>query len=447
MTATREMTDSNGLFKASTFRNPKRGSENRRGRSGWYDYYAGFSPTFVADALAFSGCEPELSTLLDPWNGSGTTTEVGSRSGFKSAGYDLNPAMIVVAKAKTLQPNVSPSIRALLEEILLRANSANQTPDNDPLTSWLTPTSTATFRSIDWAIQAILVDKARSPSSIGFPPINHLSALAAFFYVALFRVLRNVLRPFQSSNPTWIKSAVAPQERVNIPKSRVDSYLRGEAIRMAADLADEAVWIRERVPPPAKIGCASSLSLPIRNESIDVVVTSPPYCTRIDYVIKTAPELALLRLGNEDTLRKLREQMIGTPTISGETPESLDEWGPTCNALLRRVSSHASRASKSYYLKTQLQYFNGLYNSLLEINRTLKSPSQCFFVVQDSYYKELHIDLARILEEMGTCLGWSCRLRQDFPSTRTMVGVNAGARVYHNPRLAVESVLHFRKQF
>ena len=47
----------------------------------------------------------------------------------------------------------------------------------------------------------------------------------------------------------------------------------------------------------------------------DLILGSPPYCTRIDYVISTLPELAVLGYCNED-LAVLRASMLGTPTMA-----------------------------------------------------------------------------------------------------------------------------------
>ncbi|WP_410712175.1 DNA methyltransferase [Bradyrhizobium sp. BEA-2-5] len=38
--------------------------------------------------------------VLDPWNGSGTTTSVANGAGLTAVGIDINPAMAVVAKAR-----------------------------------------------------------------------------------------------------------------------------------------------------------------------------------------------------------------------------------------------------------------------------------------------------------------------------------------------------------
>ena len=41
-------------------------------------------------------------TVLDPWNGSGTTTQVAMQKGIQAYGYDINPVMVTVANAKAL---------------------------------------------------------------------------------------------------------------------------------------------------------------------------------------------------------------------------------------------------------------------------------------------------------------------------------------------------------
>ena len=61
-----------------------------------YRYYAGYSRPFVYDILSRW---PSHALVLDPWNGSGTTTTVAAELGLECVGVDLNPAMVVVARA------------------------------------------------------------------------------------------------------------------------------------------------------------------------------------------------------------------------------------------------------------------------------------------------------------------------------------------------------------
>jgi hypothetical protein len=428
------------------FRNPKRDKESRHGRAGWYDYYAGFSSSFVQDVLSFSQATPTVSRILDPWNGSGTTTDLCTRNGFDAAGFDLNPAMVIVAKARTLQPSVHPSLASILDEIVFRACEVHLDYSEDPLAAWFSQRTVRVIRNIEASCQLILIDSRKYTALGSLESLRNVSALAAFFYVGLFRSLRLVLKPFRSSNPTWIKNARTSGDHIQLSQNEFASIMRTQVAKMIADLAAEDPALQPERIPSAYLDVATSVSLPIPDKFINVVVTSPPYCTRIDYVIKTCPELALLGVGNSSSFRTLRERMIGTPTISKQFSTPTANWGQTCLNLLDSVENHESRASKSYYLKTQLQYFGGIHDSLIEINRALDNSGQCFFVVQDSYYKEIHIDLARIVKEMGMLIGWTLEHCRDFESLRTMVSVNRKARAYNDPpKLAVESVLHFSK--
>jgi DNA modification methylase len=426
-------------------RSPKRGKESRSGRSGWYEYYAGFSPDFVQDALGLCAAEPGDATLLDPWNGSGTTTQVGTLCGFDTIGFDLNPVMVIVAKARTLQSNVHQSTAGLLEEIFVRASSTDPEMHDDPLLNWLSIEAATSVRRIEVALQTILIDPNSYVDLAARSSLSDVSALAAFFYVAFFGVMRQLLKPFRTSNPTWIKAAGGIGDRIHVGREELTALLRTQVARMSQDLAAEPPVLPKGMAA-SQIEIASSLALPLDSGSIQLIITSPPYCTRIDYVVKTGPELALLGLGHSSKVHDLRDRMIGTPTIARDLPLCAKEWGKTCSDLLDTVSDHRSRASKSYYLKTHVQYFDGLYRSLVELDRVLANSGECFLVIQDSYYKEIRIDLAQIVKEMGSAVGWDCDFRRDFPSSRTMVGLNTGARSYSNPRFPVESALHFTKR-
>ena len=56
----------------------------------WYGYYAGYPDAFVRGVLAV--LPDEIGTVLDPWNGAGTTTAVATRHGISSVGYGISIA-------------------------------------------------------------------------------------------------------------------------------------------------------------------------------------------------------------------------------------------------------------------------------------------------------------------------------------------------------------------
>lgn len=75
--------------------------------------------------------------------------------------------------------------------------------------------------------------------------------------------------------------------------------------------------------------------------------------------------------------------------------------------VLSSVTSHTSRASGSYYLKNKIRYFSDAYESLMEIFRVLKVGCSGYFVIQNSYYKEIEIPLYDIYCEMALSIGFS----------------------------------------
>ena len=64
-------------------------------------------------------------------------------------------------------------------------------------------------------------------------------------------------------------------------------------------------------------------------------------------------------------------------------------------------------------------------------------------VVQDSRYKELLIDLPRIVTETMTSLGRDVKQREDFAVKHLRSNMNPRARVHAGSRSAVESLLVF----
>jgi hypothetical protein len=114
-------------------------------------------------------------------------------------------------------------------------------------------------------------------------------------------------------------------------------------------------------------------------------------------------------------------------------------------AFLAAVESHDSKASATYYAHYFERYFDGLSSSLNEIDRVASSRAKMALVLQDSYYKEIRLDLAAVATEMLKPRNWQLLGHADF-STRTLAAVNPRARKYRSTFTAAESVLLFHRQ-
>jgi len=380
---------------------------------------------------------------MDPWNGSGTTTSSAALNGCKAIGFDLNPVMAVVAKARLLPQHEVASIAPLLADILRKAALArSELNAGDPLQIWFAPDAAVTVRHVERAIHRLLVSATDTRSALD--SIQDLSSIAAFFYVALFRAVRSLLHRFRGSNPTWITRPCTLNSRIRPSASNVRQSFTSYVTQMVLS-SSTAPTEQKSCAADSTIRVASSENLPVRRGTIDFVLSSPPYCTRIDYGIATSPELAVLGFRVDTHLGELRARLIGTPTIHTDTPNPEVSWGGACSEVLERISNHPSKAAKAYYYKTYVQYFAAMARSFSEISRCLKRRGRCVVVVQDSYFKDVHIDLAAIFAEMAPSASLNLHRQVNFPISRTFGSINSSSRSYRNTASATESVLCFAK--
>jgi hypothetical protein len=430
-------------FQKLTITNPKRDPKNVSGRATWYPYYAGFSPMFARSFFDSLALNPG-SKIMDPWNGSGTTIEAAAHAGHDAKGFDINPVMIVIARARMLSDSSRQSLEPLSAAILQRARQVKgrDLDRYDPLELWLTPEGAIAFRRVETGIQQLLIKSEVHSFLDSRASITQLSDLAAFYYVALFRTARALLRRFFTSNPTWVKKPTAPENRIRPGFESVLAAFGREVESMAGVLQPE--WTRS-AGGQYTLAIASSEKLPIESRSIHAVLSSPPYCTRIDYAIATSVELAVLGIDTTHGLTELRRAMIGGAVVPREAPRSQSDWGKTCLTFLDRVAAHSAKASATYYLKNHMQYFDGVFRSLGEISRVLVDKGICALVVQDSHYKDVHNDLPQIFIEMGDANNLRLGRQVDFQNTRSMARRHPHARKYAPHVHAKESVLMFTR--
>jgi DNA modification methylase len=398
----------------------------------WYRYYAGYSAGFVEQVLKESAATARL--VLDPWNGTGTTTVVAASKNVPAIGFDVNPALVVVSRARLLGAGVWASIDPLGEDVV--AHAASVELDDDPLRFWFSQQAVGSIRGLQQSVHRLLVDSGSASQPV-YEGASGMSTLAAFFYTVLFRTVRVLIAPRAGTNPTWWKR-VEEADRLGPDPKEIMTQFQASATELAAGLHrdnyDGGVDIR--------VALGDSRRLPLEDGAVDAVVSSPPYCTRIDYGVATRPELAVLGAGEED-IKFLRNRMVGTPTMTGQcgAPE---QWGENATVFLSGVAAHTSKASAGYYTKYFRQYYAGMWSSLRELRRVMRDGASAILVVQDNYYKDLHNDTAQILGEMAIGLGFVSAERHDFPVIRNRASMNPRTRQYRTETSAVESILVLR---
>ena len=423
--------------------NPKRWTESSTTRE-WrfFPYYPGYSSEFAEQLLSSLHLTPD-SVVFDPWNGGGTTTYAAHHVGYNAVGIDLNPAMVIVAKARTLSKLDVPSISNLTTSLLNQAEGRKTSDlEKDPLCVWLSPRSAGYIRAIEVGINQTLISSGSYCKLISNAALAQMPPLAAFFYVALFLTTRRLLSDFIPTNPTWTKKPHTLHNRKRPTQKTVCDTFVSE-IQMLCQKINASYRPNTKGKKTISLKLGNAEQTGLESCSVDAIISSPPYCTRIDYAIATAIELAVLGL-TKNEFDTLRRSLTGTSTVERMTHPVDDRWGRKCTEFLEALYKHPSKASKGYYFKNHIQYFHSLFRSLSEIARVLSEQGSCVLVIQDSRYKEIHNDVPGIVCEMACHWGLVLVRREDFPTERTMAVLNRNAKKYLSTRITTESVLCFQ---
>lgn len=391
---------------------PKRPTFDTAGMADVFPYYAGFSFNWAHEILSGLPAGPGT-VVLDPWNGSGTTTLAAQYCGHTALGVDLNPVANVVAQLRV-------NIRHEAQICTPPRRTKHASSDDDPLSAWLEASTASRLRRWEQKLDGL----SATESTLG--------------YVALFRVVRRITRRFEGSNPTWVKRAAAPSELVIVGQDDLDSMILVEQQDVASKLTRDQYG-----ESPTQIVTASSTALPIADMSVDAILTSPPYLTRIDYAVAYSRELAILGVDISRD-RRLRSNLMGTTLIRQTAPDETSPWGSLAQDLMERVSKHPSKASDGYYLKQFRQYITDLTLSFNEITRVAKSGARMTLVVQDSYYKDVPIALASICIDEAERRGWKLVGIRPIEVTRLLTQMNRAAQAYPKGSVS-ESVVYLEK--
>ncbi|MDI4636718.1 MULTISPECIES: DNA methyltransferase [Halomonadaceae] len=425
---------------------PKLGLKQEVGAASWYKYYAGYSSHFVSDILKHFTVEGQ--TVLDPWNGAGTTTYVSNLLDRSSIGVDINPALVCVAKAKLLEPNVSASLLPLASKIT-KASMDYQDPalPDDGLFHWFEGGAVKCLRAIELSILRHLVDEDLSFDQMMKSPCKGaVTPLSGFFYVALFRAVRSLISPFKTSNPTWIKVAKKPEDRLRVSAENIVLEFKKEVFEMAGSLDGLQGGIERQCITDIRVG--NSKHLDIRNGVVDFVLTSPPYCTRINYVRATLPELCVALKNDPLKDEELQAHTIGATTnrkgIAADE-SFFESVGGTCEDTINSIARHPSKASSTYYYEYFVNYFKGLVASMSETERVLAPGGKAAFVVQDSFYKDVHIDLPKIVMEIGEGMILKAENLYSHLDNAPFSLIHKHGKKYRDASKATESVILLEK--
>ena len=219
-----------------------------------YPYKGKFHPQMIRALINIIGLE-QGDTVLDPFIGSGTAAVEAQLLGINCVGIDTSPLCVLQSKVKAESIDVVPQIIEWKEEITKRIKPSLFNPEG---------------KTLDQAINLIPNEKVKN-----------------FYKMAKLVAISDNARRGKEFSKAFLKN-------VELMISSVSDYSQIiEKLNLKLGKID--------------IRTGDSRALSLDNESMDGIITSPPYSIALDYITNDAH--ALEELGYN--LTEIREKFIG----------------------------------------------------------------------------------------------------------------------------------------
>ena len=382
-------------------------------------------PARMASEIAFKAFEglAQGSSVLDPMCGSGVVVRRALDAGHLALGLDIDPLSVLMAKVWTT--NISESIQPdlgskLAQKAMTLVGTESELPwvDGDPETT----------EYIDYWF--------------AYPQQEQIRALitASSNLQGLRRDIANLAlsRIIVTKSKGASLAADASHSRPHRVRTENDfDVLSGFAKSFARLLH---ILRKSPVSSGGRIRRGDARTLRgVKRESIDAVVTSPPYINAIDYL--RGHKLALVWLGyTAQEIRQIKSFGIGAPIqrqrrISDRTDEIIQA------ASVERLSSGIERMVR--------HYVHDLKACLRQTYRVLRPGGYAVYVISNSILRGIEFDTARIIVETAKDAGLYLEeryVREISRRHRYLPPPQATENRQLAARMRTESVLRFRKR-
>ena len=364
-----------------SFKDPDKNPGARNQLHSLHTYAARFPgqlPRYFIEGLSEVG-----ETVLDPMAGSGATLVEGWLLGRCVVGVDLDPLAVRQSLAKTtdVDPNelsrVGVNVLARAHELCAGHQSLGSVAE-----TW----DRKTREFVDyWFLSQTQ---------------HELAALVLAIREVASPDLRRLLEVLFSSVIVTKSGGVSmARDLAHTRPHKVSAKEPKNAIKRFQSVLANAIKAFDRVKGvrkgSAQVIHGDSRSIPLSNDSVDLIVTSPPYANALDYV--RAHKFSLVWLGSSiPALSRLRSQYVGSERLpDGDTP-----LPPTV-----AMAVNAIRASDRHKSRVVEKYFWDMHLVLGEMLRVLKPGKAAVVVIGRSTIRgntlETHAHLATLASHQG----------------------------------------------
>ena len=366
----------------------------------WYDYLEDFPYSLIEEKIIEYKLKPE-SLIVDPFAGSGTTLISANLFKCNAVGFDANPLMTFISEIKTtwdvdlirLKKEISYISKKFIKEIQkfdeskLRLGFIDVMPKKE-INQWLSPSLQK-----EVILLKNLIDK------INDKKIKNLLLLALSkscfdaSYVSLCP--GTTFYPFREKEEFW-------------------DIFTNKVLQIYTDL--KAVQKHNHYGKSNLISdtCLNAKKY-LKPNSIDFIVTSPPYPNDLEYTRQTRLELYLLDfVKNMDDVQQIKRKMVkgSTKLIFKESnSETFAMKFKDVKILSDKIYNQTKNKKWGFdYPRMVREYFGDMYLYMDEFYNLLKKDANSLLVVGDQTIKGIYIPVCDILIKMAQEIGYkNCR--------------------------------------
>ena len=393
------------VFDSSRRRRPSGSETNRchkedRPIHEWYRFVLSFPPHLVRSYLDRFQVD-HRNFVLDPFCGTGTTLVECKKLGIPSVGIEANPVAHLATQVKTSWDVNAKSLLVHAQEVV---RLARQMMDRK---KFRIPTLTSSQ-------QTLLIRNSISPvplrkALILRSAIDHLrdSRFSQYEQLALAK------QAVSSFSNLHFGPEVGVSRNKTIDAPVFDLWL-DQLQHMASDL--DQIQLNGDAPAKVYLGDARNISKTLAPNSIDTVITSPPYPNEKDYSRTTRLESVLLGLLTDKMdLRRQKKTFLRSNTRNVYKGDDDTRWirnNTRVTQLADRIENRRIELGKTSGFERQYHrvvrlYFGGMARHLRELAPKLKTGARLAYVVGDqaSYFRIL-IRTGEILGEIAEEIGY-----------------------------------------
>jgi len=359
-------------------------SETNAFTHGYHRYPAKFIPHIVRKLITDYTSPGEL--VCDPFGGCGTTLVESKLLGRPSIGFDINPIAKLITQTKTT-PIKSKTLYKCKEKFLKKYYSAPSTEfkHHPKINYWFDDTTLRELDKIYFAIKQIKNYKIRR------------LLLCTFSHI-----LKNCSR--------WLMKSIKPTiDPVKIIPKPLDVFLQHFNFMARKNEQFYAKLFKSgNLETPAKMyRCDSTRKLPLKSNSVDLIITSPPYVTSYEYA--DLHQLSLLWFGDDPNHFKkwhkfsrqfddFRKKFIGT----SYKKEKNGDYG---SAIAQQIVNKLSITDVSLAVDIA-NYFLDMKKVFLEMYRILKVGAKACVVIGNTNLRGVEILNTQVVAEQMSNIGF-----------------------------------------